>query len=61
MKVRDIIPGYGKKGMGLPHPKKAIYNQVYRRTSYNDVNKRMEFGVISFQIGIFELSETAGT
>ena len=32
---RAIIPGYGKKGMGLLHPKKAIYNQVYRRTTFS--------------------------
>ena len=32
---RAIIPGYGKKGMGLQHPKKAIYNQVYRRTTFS--------------------------
>ena len=32
---RAIIPGYGKKGMGLLHPKKAIYNQVYRRSTFS--------------------------
>ena len=32
---RAIIPGYGRKGMGLLHPKKAIYNQVYRRTTFS--------------------------
>lgn len=32
---RAIIPGYGKKGMGLLHPKKAIYNRVYRRTTFS--------------------------
>ena len=32
---RAIIPGYGKKGMGILHPKKAIYNQVYRRTTFS--------------------------
>lgn len=25
---RALIPGYGKKGMGLLHPKKALYNKV---------------------------------
>ena len=32
---RAVIPGYGKKGMGLLHPKKAIYNRVYRRTTFS--------------------------
>ena len=32
---RAIIPGYGRKGMGLlTNPKKSIYNRVYRRTTY---------------------------
>ena len=31
---RAIIPGYGKRGIGLPtNPKKSIYNRVYRRTT----------------------------
>ena len=32
---RAIIPGYGRKGMGLLHPKKAIYNKVYRKTTFS--------------------------
>ena len=32
---RAIIPGYGKKGMGLLHPKKALYNKVYRKTTFS--------------------------
>ena len=28
---KAIIPGYGKKGMGMLHPKKAIYNKVYNK------------------------------
>ncbi|EJX09785.1 gp2 [gut metagenome] len=32
---RAIIPGYGKKGMGWLHPQKAIYNRVYRRTTFS--------------------------
>lgn len=31
---RAIIPGYGKRGMGWLHPKKALYNRVYRRTTF---------------------------
>ena len=30
---KAIIPGYGKKGMGILHPKKAIYNKVYNKTT----------------------------
>lgn len=32
---KAIIPGYGKKGMGILHPKKALYNKVYRKTSFS--------------------------
>src|SRR5574344_320903 len=32
---KAIIPGYGRKGMGILHPKKALYNQVYRRTTFS--------------------------
>lgn len=30
---KAVIPGYGKKGMGLLHPKKAVYNKVYHKTT----------------------------
>lgn len=29
-----VIPGYGQKGMGILHPKKAIYNKVYKKTTF---------------------------
>ena len=33
---RLLIPGYGKKGMGwLRNPKKALYNKMYRRTTFS--------------------------
>ena len=32
---KAIIPGYGRKGMGILHPRKALYNQVYRRTTFS--------------------------
>lgn len=33
---RAIIPGYGKKGMGwIKNPKKALYNQVYHKTTFS--------------------------
>ena len=32
---KAIIPGYGKKGMGILHLKKALYNKVYRKTSFS--------------------------
>ncbi|MCH3951754.1 MAG: hypothetical protein LKE33_12605 [Acidaminococcus sp.] len=31
---RAVIPGYGKKGMGILHPKKALYNKVYHKTTF---------------------------
>lgn len=31
---KAIIPGYGRKGMGILHPKKAVYNRVYRRATF---------------------------
>lgn len=33
---KDLIPGYGKKGMGwIKNPKKAAYNKVYNKTSFS--------------------------
>lgn len=32
---KALIPGYGKKGMGILHPKKALYNKVYKKTSFS--------------------------
>lgn len=32
---RAIIPGYGRRGMGILHPQRAIYNKVYRRTTFS--------------------------
>lgn len=32
---RAIIPGYGRRGMGLLHPKRALYNKVYRKTTFS--------------------------
>ena len=32
---RALIPGYGKRGMGILHPKKAIYNKVYNKTTFS--------------------------
>lgn len=29
-----LIPYYGKRGMGILHPKKAIYNRVYHLTTF---------------------------
>ena len=31
---KALIPGYGKKGMGILHPKRALYNKVYRKTTF---------------------------
>lgn len=32
---RAVIPGYGKKGIGLLHPKRAMYNKVYNKTTFS--------------------------
>lgn len=33
---KSINPYYGKKGMGLVrNPKKALYNKVYRKTTFS--------------------------
>ena len=32
---KSIIPGYGQPGMGILHPKKAIYNKVYNKTTFS--------------------------
>ena len=31
---RALIPGYGKKGMGLLHPQNESNNKVYRKTTF---------------------------
>lgn len=33
---KALMPGYGKKGMGyIKNPKKAIYNKVYKKTTFS--------------------------
>ena len=32
---RALIAGYGKKGMGILHPRRALYNKVYRKTTFS--------------------------
>ena len=32
---KALIPGYGKKGTGLLHPKKAIKNNIYKKTTFS--------------------------
>ena len=33
---KAVIPGYGKKGMGwLRNPKKAAYNNIYKKTTFS--------------------------
>lgn len=32
---KAVIPGYGKKGMGIYNPKKAVYNKVYKKTTFS--------------------------
>lgn len=31
---KALIPGYGRKGMGALHPKRAVYDKVYRKTTF---------------------------
>ena len=41
---KAVIPGYGKKGMGLiTDPKKAVYNKVYNKTTFSmwDIFKKI--------------------
>ena len=41
---KAIIPGYGKKGIGLfRNPKKAIYNKVYRKTTFGIKEEMREY------------------
>lgn len=35
---KALIPGYGKKGMGILHPKKSLYNKVYNKTTFSIFN-----------------------
>ena len=30
-----INPFYGKKGMGWLHPKKKLYNKIYKKTTFS--------------------------
>jgi len=32
---KAINPLYGKKGIGILNPKKAMYNKVYKKTSFS--------------------------
>ena len=32
---KALIPGYGKKGTGLLHPKKEIKNKIYKKTTFS--------------------------
>lgn len=33
---KAVVPGYGKKRMGyIKNPKKAVYNQVYKKTTFS--------------------------
>lgn len=35
---KSINPLYGKEGMGMLHPKKAIYNKVYKKTTFSIID-----------------------
>ena len=36
--MREIIPYYGKRGMGWSNPKKAVYNHLYSMTTASPVD-----------------------
>lgn len=32
---KALIPGYGKKGAGMLHPKRQLYNRIYSKTTFD--------------------------
>lgn len=32
---RALIPGYGKRGMGMFHPRRKAYQAIYSRTTFS--------------------------
>lgn len=40
--LREIIPGYGKRGMGWANPKKASYNHLYGMVTANPVDLMLD-------------------
>lgn len=36
--MREIVPYYGKRGMGWSNPKKAVYNHLYNMTTANPID-----------------------
>lgn len=36
--MREIVPNYGKRGMGWANPKKAAYNHLYSMTTANPID-----------------------
>ena len=34
-RYRSLISGYGKKGMGWLHPKRKLYNTIYKKTTFS--------------------------
>lgn len=35
----SVNPLYGKKGMGLLHPKRALYNKIYKKVTIDPFKK----------------------
>lgn len=36
---KSFVPYYGKKGTGfIKHPRKAVYNKIYRKTTFSIKN-----------------------
>ena len=59
---KALIPGYGKKEMGILHPKKAIYNKVYRKTTFGsgDLFKLFKKPGENMKTSISEIKEESG-
>lgn len=36
---KTVMPLYGKKGMGILHPERAIKNKIYKKTTIDTLKK----------------------
>ena len=42
---KALISGYGKKGMGWLHPKRKLYNTIYKKTTFSNPSHPQEHPV----------------
>ena len=55
---KSINPTYGKKGMGwVNNPKKAAYNKIYNKSSFNIFKNPLSAigNILSLGVGLFSL------